>query len=135
MRLFSFRMKDGNSVIIYAPDQRAAEEILTDIGMQSTVANVRQLTRFVANFALTDGGDLHTTLLDSRTLNEVSPDYPLLKSARAHSYADFGGSTGEHSSEPALFDDSIRQDAHTWDQRDKDLIAYAVQQERERFSN
>jgi len=105
MRLFSFRMKDGNSVIIYAPDQRAAEEILTDIGMQSTVANVRQLTRFVANFALTDGGDLHTTLLDSRTLNEVSPDYPLLKSARAHSYADFGGSTGEHSSEPALFDD------------------------------
>lgn len=134
MRLFSFRMKDGNSVIIYARDQRAAEKTLTEMGMQSTVASVRELTRFVANFALTDGGDLHTTLLDPETLKEVSPDYPLLQSARAHSYADFSASSGD-SSEPNLFNDFVRQDAHNWDKRDKDLIAYVVQKERERFSN
>jgi|SRR5690242_21108108 len=135
MRLFSFRMRDGNSVIIYARDQRGAEEMLTRMGMQSTAASVRELTRFVANFALTDGGDLHTTLLDPGTLDEVSPDYPLLQSARAHSYADFESSSTAEPREPALFDDSIRQKAHSWDRRDKDLIAYVVQKERERFSN
>ena len=135
MRLFSFRMRDGNSVIIYARDQHAAEESLTRMGMQSTAASVRELTRFVANFALTDSGDLHTTLLDSGTLNELSPDYPLLQSARAHSYADFGSSSTAEPSKPALFDDLKRQDAHNWDRRDKDLIAYVVQKERERLSN
>ena len=135
MRLFSFRMRDGNSVIIYARDQLAAEQTLTEMGMQSTAASVRELTRFVANFALTDGGDLHATLLDPGTLNEVSPDYPFLQSARAHSYADFGTSSAGDPSEPNLFNDSVRQDAHNWDKRDKDLIAYVVQKERERFSN
>ena len=84
MRLFSFRMKDGNSVIIYARDRRAAEETLTEMGMQSTAASVRELTRFV---------------------------------------------------NPNLFNDLVRQDAHNWSKRDKDLIAYVVQKERERFSN
>ena len=135
MRLFSFRMKDGNSVIIYADDQRAAEEILTKMGLQGSAATVRPLTRFVVNFALTDAGDLHATLLDPDTLNEVSPDYPFLHSARAHSYTDFGVSSAAEPSEPLLFDDSARQDAHNWDRRDKDLVAYAVRQERERFSN
>lgn len=135
MPLFSFRMKDGNSVIIYAPDQSAAEESLTKMGIQSTPASVRTLTRFVANFALTDAGDLQTTLLDPGTLSEVSTDYPLLQSARAHSYADFGATSAGDSPEPHLFDDLLRQDAHNWNRRDKDLIAYVVQKERERFSN
>lgn len=135
MPLFSFRMTDGNSVVIYAPDQGAAEETLTEMGMQSTAASVRELTRFVANFALTDAGDLHATLLDPGTLNEVSPDYPLLHSARAHSYADFGSSSTGESSEPVLFDNSTRQDLHNWSRRDKDLIAYVVKKERERLSN
>lgn len=135
MPLFSFRMTDGNSVIIYAPDQSAAEQTLAEMGMQSTAASVRELTRFVANFALTDAGDLHATLLDPGTLNEVSPDYPLLHSARAHSYADFGSSSTGESSEPVLFDDSTRQDLHNWNRRDKDLIAYVVKKERERLSN
>lgn len=135
MPLFSFRMTDGNSVIIYAPDQSAAEQTLAEMGMQSTAASVRELMRFVANFALTDAGDLHATLLDPGTLNEVSPDYPLLHSARAHSYADFGSSSTGESSEPVLFDDSTRQDLHNWNRRDKDLIAYVVKKERERLSN
>lgn len=135
MRLFFFRMKNGNSVIIYARDQRVAEVALTEMGMQSTVASVRELTRFVANFTLTEAGDLQTTMLDPGTLDEVSPDYPFLHSARAHSYTDFGISSTEASTQPVLFDDSARQDANNWHRRDKDLIAYAVKQERERFSN
>lgn len=135
MRLFSFRMKDGNCVIIYANDEAAAAETLSEMGMQSDAASVRLITRFVAAFALTDAGDLHTTLLDPGTLTELAPDYPLLRSARAHSYADFGSSRAGDPSKPALFDDSVRQDANNWNQRDKDVIAYAVQQERERFSN
>jgi len=128
-------MKDGNSVIVYATDQSAAEKSLSEMGMQSTAASVRLLDRFVANFALTDAGDLHTTLLDPGTLNEVSRDYPLLQSARDHSYADFGASNAGDPSEPELFDDRVNQDAHNWNKRDKDLIAYVVQKERERFSN
>lgn len=135
MRLFSFRMKDGNSVIIYASDEAAAAETLSKMGMQSNAASVRPINRFVAAFALTDAGDLHTTLLDPGTLTELAPDYPLLRSARAHSYADFSSSSAGDLSKPALFDDSVRQDANNWERRDKDVIAYAVQQERERFSN
>ena len=135
MRLFSFRMKDGNSVIIYANDEAEAEDVLGKMGMQSSAASVRQITRFVAAFALTNAGDLHTTLLDPGTLSELAPDYPLLRSARAHSYADFGPSNEGDAGKPMLFDDSVRQDAHNWDQRDKEMIAYAVRQERERFSN
>jgi hypothetical protein len=128
-------MKDGNSVIIYANDQVEAAETLSKMGIQSTAASVRPITRFVAAFALTDAGDLHTTLLDPGTLIELAPDYPLLRSARAHSFADFGSSSAGDPSKPVLFDDSVRQDANNWDQRDKDVIAYAVQRERERFSD
>ena len=135
MRLFSFRMKDGNCVIVYAKDEKSAVEILNEMGVQSTVAGVRQITRFVANFALTDSGDLRTTLLDPRTLDEFMPDYPLLQAARTHSYVDFGSSSRENKSDPVLFDESTRRHTNDWNQRDKDLIGYAVQQERERFSN
>ena len=128
-------MKDGNCVIIYAKDEKSAVQILSDMGVQNTVARVREISRFVANFALSDAGDLQTTLLDPHTLNELMPDYPLLQAARTQSYADFGSSNRDNKSEPVLFDENTRQHAHDWNQRDKDLIGYAVQQERERFSN
>ena len=122
-------------MIVYAKDEKSALEILSEMGVQSTVASVRQISRFVANFALTDAGELRTTLLDPRTLNEFMSDYPLLKAARAQSYADFGSSSRDNRSEPVLFDETTRRHSHDWNQRDKDLIGYAVQQERERFSN
>jgi hypothetical protein len=129
-------MKNGNSVVIYAKDETSAIEVLRKMGVQSTAASLRELSTFVANFALSDAGDLQATLLDPGTLNDLAPDYPLLHAARAHSYADFGSSsTGDPSGQPVLFDNSVRQDAHSWGQRDKDVIGYAVRQERERFSN
>jgi hypothetical protein len=128
-------MKNGNSVVIYAKDETSAIEVLRKMGVQSTPASLRELSTFVANFALSDAGDLEATLLDPGTLNDFAPDYPLLHAARAHSYADFGNSSGEPSEQPVLFDDSVRQDANNWSNRDKDVIGYAVRQERERFSN
>ena len=135
MHLFLFRVKDGNSLVVYANDQASAEEILSRMAVQGTAASVRPITAFVANFALTDTGDLETTLLDGGTLNQFAPDYPLLHAARAHSYADFGGSNTQPLSEPVLMGDAIRQKTGNWDRRDKDMIGYAVQQERERLSN
>jgi hypothetical protein len=135
MYLFSFRMKDGNCVIIYAKDEKSAIAILNGMGVQGSPAGVRRINRFVANFALTDAGDLRTTLLDPGTLEEFGPDYPLLQAARVQSYADFGSSRTDSQSKPVLFDASTRQHKHDWKRRDEDLIGYAVQQERERFSN
>lgn len=135
MDLFSFRMKDGNCVVIYAKDESSAVEVLATMGLQSTPASVRIVTTFVVNLALTDAGDLQTMLLDPGTLQDFASDYPLLHAARGHSYADFGGSRAGNASEPVLFDDLVRQDAHNWDQRDKSVLAYAVQQERQRFSD
>jgi len=135
MRLFSFRMKDGNCIIIYAKDEGAAVAILKEMGVQNSAAGVRQITKFVASFALTDTGDLRTTLLDRGTLEQITLDYPLLQAARQHSFADFGSSNTDSQSQPVLFDDSTRQHRSDWKQRDEVLIGYAVQQERERFSN
>jgi hypothetical protein len=68
----------------------SAIPILNGMGVLGSAAGVRQINRFVANFALTDAGDLRTKLLDRGTLEEFAPDYyPLLQDARAQSYADF----------------------------------------------
>jgi hypothetical protein len=128
-------MKDGNSIIVYATDQSSAMETLKSMGVQSNVASVRQIASFAAMFVLSDGGDLQTTLLHPATLDELAPDYPLLQAARAHSYADFGSSNTDDRSRPVLFNEPVRQHAKAWDRRDKSVIGYAVQQERERLSN
>ena len=135
MSLFSFRMKDGNTVIVYAQDERLAKEAIGEMGLQSTVATVREIRTFAASFSLSDSGDLLATLLHPGTLKELAPDYPLLLAARAHSYADFGSSQTDDRSKPVLFEQTARQHAKGWNERDKDVIGYAVQQERERFSN
>lgn len=135
MSLFSFRLKDGNTVIIYAQDEPSAREVLREMGQQDTVATVREIKNFAARFALTDNGDLHTTLLHPGTLNEMAADYPFLQAAKSHSYVDFGSSCTDDPSNPVLFSESARQHISGWDKRDVDVIAYAVQQERQRFSN
>ena len=135
MSLFSFRMKDGNTVIVYAKDERSAREAVGEMGLQSMVATAREIRTFAAMFSLSDSGDLLATLLHPGTLKELAPDYPLVQAARAHSYADFGSSQTDDRSKPVLFEESARQHAKGWTQGDKDVIGYAVQQERERFSN
>ena len=135
MSLFSFRLKDGGTVIIYAQDEPSAREVFREMGPQDTVATVREIKNFAASFALTDSGDLQTTLLHRGTLKEMAADYPFLQAAKSHSYVDFGSSSTDDPSNPVLFSESARQHIKGWDKRDTDVIAFAVQQERGRFSN
>ena len=106
MSLFWFRMKDRNTVIVYAKDERSAKEAVGEMGLQSTVARAREIRTFAAMFSLSDSGDLLATLLHPGTLKELAPDYPLVQAARAHSYADFGGSRTDDRSKPVLFEET-----------------------------
>lgn len=126
MTLFILRMKNGDCLITSADDERSAVEIGKRMGLQSELASVRPIAHFVAQFTLTTTGQLRSTLFDSQTISELGVEYPILEAARARSNAVVGkkGNT----SEPAY---PLRE----WEQQDKDLIACAVQQERQRLSN
>lgn len=126
MTLFILRMKNGDCLITSANDERSAVEIGKRMGLQSELASVRPLTHFVAQFTLTKTGQLRSTLFDAQTMSELGVEYPILEAARASSNAVVGkkGNT----SEPA-------HELREWEQQDKDLIACAVQQERQRLSN
>jgi len=126
MTLFILRMKNGDCLITSADDERSAVEIGKKMGLQSELASVRPLSHFVAQFTLTTTGQLRSTHFDSQTISELGVEYPILEAARASSNAVVGkkGNT----SGPAR---PLRE----WEQQDKDLIACAVQQERQRLSN
>lgn len=126
MTLFILRMKNGDCLITSADDERSAVEIGKRMGLQSELASVRPLTHFVAQFTLTTTGQLRSTHFDSQTISELGVEYPILEAARASSNVVVAkkGNT----SEPA-------HPLQEWEQHDKDLIACAVQQERQRLSN
>jgi len=126
MTLFILRMKNGDCLITSAHDERSAVEIGKRIGLQSELASVRPLTHFVAQFTLTKTGQLRSTLFDAQTMSELGVEYPILEAARASSNVVVG--TKGNISEPA-------HPLPGWEQHDKDLIAFAVQQERQRLSN
>ena len=126
MTLFILRMKNGDCLITSADDERSAVEIGTRMGVQSELASVRPLTHFVAQFTLTKTGQLRSTLFDSQTMSELGVEYPILEAARAASnfvVGKKGNTTGR-----------VHQLRES-EQDDKDLIACAVQQERQRLSN
>ena len=126
MTLFILRMKNGDCLITSADDERSAVEIGTRMGVQSELASVRPLTHFVAQFTLTKTGQLRSTLFDAQTKSELGVEYPILKAARASSnfvLGKRGNTTGP-----------VHQ-LRECEQDDKDLIACAVQQERQRLSN
>ena len=136
MTLFVVRMRNGNCVVAAADNEAAARERAKDIGRNTEVANVRELSSFVAQFTLTDEGELVSTLLDRQTLSDLhSHEYPMLYAARSHSYNDFGPSPTNTASEPRLYDAAVRTDRREWDMRDRNIISYAVRQERERLAN
>ena len=126
MTLFILRMKNGDCVITSAHDERSAVEIGKRMGLQSELASVRSLPHFVAQFTLTKTGQLRSTQFDSQTISELGIEYPILEAACASSKVVVGkrGNT----SKPA-------HQGREWAQQGKDLIACAVQQERQRLSN
>jgi len=99
------------------------------------IATVRELESFAAQFLLTDDGELKSILLDEQTLADLrAHEYPILNSARTQSYADFNSSETDSKAEHVLYDALAQKHIDAWDDRDKRLVSYAVQQERDRLA-
>jgi len=135
MSLYVLRLRDGNCIVVDAPNEEKARERAKPLAA-SEVATARKLESFVAQFTLTDKGELAATLLDKNTISELHQhEYPLLRAARTQSYVDFGDSETDSKTDPVLYDSKASAHAKEWDKRDKDIVQFAVQQERLRFAN
>ncbi len=135
MSLYVLRLRDGNCIIVDAPSEEKAAARALSLAA-SEVASVRQLKSFVAQFSLTDDGELTASLLDGKTIAELHQhEYPLLGAAHAHSYEDFGASETDSNTNAVRFSPAASRHAKQWDTRDKATIRYAVEQERLRFAH
>jgi hypothetical protein len=135
MPVFVLRLRDGNCIIVDAKNQVEAAGNAKSLAA-SEVATVRELGSFVAQFSLTNEGELTSVILDKKTIADLHQhEYPLLQAAQAHSYQDFGSSETDNKTEEVLFSAVASHHAKEWDQRDKQIIRCAVEQERSRFAN
>ena len=135
MSLYVLRLRDGNCIIADASSKE--EAIAKSIPLAaSEVASARPLASFVAQFSLTDEGELTAIILDRKTISDLHQhEYPLLQVAHAHSYQDFGASETDSKTDSVRFDSSASLHAKQWDKRDQQTIRYAVEQERLRFAH
>lgn len=135
MSLYVLRLRDGNCIVVDAPSEEKARERAKPLAA-SEIATARKLESFVAQFALTDNGELTSTLLDKKTIAELHEhEYPLLNAAHAQSYVDFDASETDSKTDTVLFDHDASVYAQEWDKRDEQIVHYAVEQERLRFAN
>jgi len=135
MSLYVLRLRDGNCIIADASSEEEATAKAIPLAA-SEVASVRPLSSFVAQFSLTDEGELTATILDRKTVADLHQhEYPLLHAAHVHSYQDFGVSETDSNTDAVLFNSAASRHAKQWDTRDKQTVRYAVQQERLRFAH
>jgi hypothetical protein len=135
MSIYVLRLRDGNCVVTNAPNQDDARKSIEPLGA-SEVVTVRELDAFVAQFVLNDNGELTATLLDKKTIADLHQhEYPMLGTANTQSYADFGASEADSTKEAIRFSSTARRHTEDWDERDKQIVRYAVEQERSRFAN
>ena len=135
MSIYVLRLRDGNCVVTNAPNQDDARKSIEPLGA-SEVVTVRELDAFVAQFVLNDNGELTATLLDQKTIADLHQhEYPMLGTANTQSYADFGASEADSTKEAIRFSSTARRHTEDWDERDKQIVRYAVEQERSRFAN
>lgn len=135
MPLYVLRLRDGNCIIVDAPSEEKAAARALSLAA-SEVASVRELKSFVAQFSLTDEGELTASILDRKTVAELHQnEYPLLGAAHAHSYEDFGDSETDSNTNAVRFNPAAGLHAKQWDTRDKATLRYAVEQERLRFAH
>jgi len=135
MSLFVLRLRDGNCILVDAPNEGKARERARPLAA-SEVATARRLDSFVAQFALNDNGELTATLLDKNTISDLHQhEYPLLHAAHAQSYMDFSDSETDSRTSAVLYDSKASVHAKAWDKRDTDIVQFAVQQERLRFAH
>src|SRR5256886_15639149 len=135
MPVYVLRLRDGNCIVVDARNEDQARENAKPLAA-SEIVSARKLKSFVAHFALGDEGELAATLVDKKTLSDLHEhEYPMLRAANAQSYDDFGASESDSNTEMVLFDSAVRHHARGWDKRDKQIVRYAVEQERLRFTN
>jgi hypothetical protein len=135
MPIYVLRLRDGNCIMADAPNEEQARISARPLAA-SGVVSARELKSFVVQFALSDEGELSGALLDKNTLADLHDhEYPMLGSAKAQSYADFGASETDSNTDAVLFNSSVRHHTREWDSRDKEIIRYAVEQERSRFAH
>ena len=135
MSVYILRLRDGNSIVASAPNEDHARKNVEPLAA-SEVVTVRELDTFVAQFVLNDNGELSATLLHKDTIADLHQhEYPMLKVANAQSYADFGTSETDSQTEAVRFSSPVRRHAQAWDERDKQIVRYAVEQERLRFAH
>ena len=135
MSIYVLRLRDGNCIVVDALNEDHARKNAEPLAA-SEVVTARELDAFVAQFVLNDNGELTGTLLDKETIADLHQhEYPMLKAANAQSYADFGASEGDSKTETVRFSPPARRHAQEWDERDKQIVRYAVEQERLRFAH
>jgi hypothetical protein len=135
MSLYVLRLCDGNCIVVDAETEEKARSRVNALA-GSEIATARKLDSFVARFSLTDEGELTSTLIDQATISDLHEhEYPLLNSAHAHSYTEFGESETDSKTDAVLFNHEASVHAQEWDKRDKRMVRYAVEQERQRFAN
>lgn len=135
MSLYVLRLRDGNCIVVDAPSEEKARERAKPLAA-SEVATARKLDSFVVQFALTDEGELAATLLDKKTIADLlEHEYPLLNAAHAQSYVDFDASETDSKTQAVLYSPEASRHAAGWDNRDQQIVRYAVEQERLRFAH
>jgi hypothetical protein len=135
MAVYALRLRDGNCIMVDAPTEGQARKSAESLG-PAEIVTVRELKAFIVQFVLTDEGEFLGTLREKTTVTDLHEhEYPLLGVANTQSYADFGASETDSRTEAVLFSEAARRHADRWDTRDKQIISYAVQQERSRFSH
>jgi nitrous oxide reductase len=135
MSLYVLRLRDGNCIVVDAPSEEKAMERAKPLAA-SEIATARKLASFVAQFSLTDEGELTAILLEKETVAELHEhEYPMLNAAHAQSYMDFNASETDSKTDAVLFNQDATVHAQQWDRRDEQIIHYAVEQERLRFAN
>ncbi len=135
MSIYVLRLRDGNCLVVNALNEDQARKNVQPLAA-SEVVTVRELDAFVAQFLLNDNGELTATLLDKETIADLHQhEYPMLGAAHAQSYADFGVSETDSKTDVVRFNSTARRHAQNWDARDKQIVRYAVEQERLRFAH
>lgn len=135
MSIYVLRLRDGNCLVVNALNEDHARKNVAPLAA-SEVVTVRELDAFVAQFVLNDNGELTATLLDKETIADLHQhEYPMLGAANAQSYADFGASETDSKTDMVRFNSTARRHTQDWDARDKEIVRYAVEQERLRFAH
>jgi hypothetical protein len=135
MSIYVLRLRDGNCIVVEATNEDHARKSAEPLAA-SEVVTVRELDAFVAQFVLSDNGELTATLLDKATIADLHQhEYPMLGTANSQSYADFGVSETDSKTDAVRFSPATRRYAEAWDERDRQIVRYAVEQERLRFAH